>query len=286
MLLVHHDHAEVGKGREYGRAGANHDAYLPLPRQAPGVIALPVAQAAVQDGDILFEPCIEAAHCLRGQGNFGNQHDGGTVQGQYFFDSLQVDFRFTRTRNTVDEKGFISVVIQRPADSVQGALLFRIQAELVFRKGVRLHFGPPVRFRLETCDQPLLFKGVKHRFVGTMLLIEAGCRLFLFAVKQIQIYGGAARRLALQRLQRIIARNGRLHQAYPGFHQRRSAFFAEQNLFPYKPPLDQRAQAVAQSLTPGAGGNLSGSGGAAPVQGRHDGALPLGKPSFGDLLRG
>ncbi|OQC07028.1 MAG: hypothetical protein BWX80_01281 [Candidatus Hydrogenedentes bacterium ADurb.Bin101] len=218
MLLVHHDHAEVGKGREYGRAGTNYDAYLPLPRQAPGIIAFPIAQAAVQDGDILFEPCIKAAYRLGGQGNFGNQHDGGTVQGQYFFNSLQVDFRFTRTGNAVDEKGFISMVIQRPADSVQSVLLFRIQAELVFRKHVRLHLGPPVRFRLEACDQPLLFKRVKHRLVRTMLLVEAGCRLFLFAVEQVQIYGGATRRLALQSLQRVIVRNGRLHQANPGFH--------------------------------------------------------------------
>ncbi len=101
VLLVDDDDAKVAQRGEQGRAGAHHHLRLATLDEAPLVEALAHRQPRVQHGHLVAEARTEAAHRLRREGNFRNQHAGGLAGGQRGSNRAQVDLRFARTGDAV-----------------------------------------------------------------------------------------------------------------------------------------------------------------------------------------
>ena len=64
MLLVHNDDADIFQRSKDRRAGADDDAGLAAPDAAPFIIAFPIGQPAVENGNAVTEPGAETAHQL------------------------------------------------------------------------------------------------------------------------------------------------------------------------------------------------------------------------------
>ena len=75
VLLVDDDRAEVLERREDRRARADGDALLAALEREPRVVALAVAQRAVQHGDLVAEHGAEAIDGLRRERDLGHEHD-------------------------------------------------------------------------------------------------------------------------------------------------------------------------------------------------------------------
>ncbi len=104
VLLIDHNDAEAGEGREDGGTGADGDLHQTFANPPPSVISLTGRQPAVQDGDAGAEARVEAAHQLRGKGNFRDKHQRLPALLQHIFDGGQVNLCFTASRNTMEQK--------------------------------------------------------------------------------------------------------------------------------------------------------------------------------------
>ena len=105
VLLVHDDDAEFVDGREDGRARADDDARLASMDAVPFVVALAVAELAVEDGDGGAEAGGEALDGLGGEGDFGDENDGAAPFVERVGDALEEDLGLAARGDAVEEHG-------------------------------------------------------------------------------------------------------------------------------------------------------------------------------------
>ena len=75
MFLVHDDETEVPDGREDRAARSHHHARLARADTVPLVVALPVGERRVEDGDARAEASREPAHRLGRERDLGDEDD-------------------------------------------------------------------------------------------------------------------------------------------------------------------------------------------------------------------
>ena len=81
LLLVDDDQADLGQGREDGRAGPDHHPDLPAAQLAPEVELLPLRELVVPQGEGKGEALLEVADQLDGEGDLGHEYDRLAVRG-------------------------------------------------------------------------------------------------------------------------------------------------------------------------------------------------------------
>ena len=91
MLLVDHDQAEIGERQEQRRTGAHHHAHPALGDGAPGLAPLQAGQAGMPRRRHGAEAILEAFQPLRGEGDFGQQHQDLPAGGEGRCDGLEID---------------------------------------------------------------------------------------------------------------------------------------------------------------------------------------------------
>ena len=108
VLLIDDDEAEVFEGGKDGAAGADDDVGAAFMDFEPFVVALAIAEVAVEDGDAVLavgETGFEALDGLRGEADFGDQDEGGFAGGEHAGDGLQEDLGFAAAGDAVQEQG-------------------------------------------------------------------------------------------------------------------------------------------------------------------------------------
>ena len=164
VLLVHDDDAQVFERRKNRAARADDDPRGPAVDLVPLVVALAVGKVAVQDGDLFLhvrEPGFEPLDRLRGQRDFGDEHQRGAPVIDRLADRAQVDFGLPRTRDAEKQDRLRGGVRHRLLDRLQRNLLLGIQNQVrrgkeFFRVGIA---GEDRRF---DDDQPALFQHAKN----------------------------------------------------------------------------------------------------------------------------
>ena len=71
LLLVHDDHAQIGHGGEYGRAGAYGDGGFPVTDAAVGVQSLSCGQPRMDNGHLPTVAAVEDVEHLGGEADLG-----------------------------------------------------------------------------------------------------------------------------------------------------------------------------------------------------------------------
>ncbi len=91
VLLVDQNQAEVRRGGENSRAGADNDRRFAAPDAPPLLAALLGGQRGVQQRDLLPEGLVEQADGLRRQPDFGHQQNRGQASVEGLLHGCQVD---------------------------------------------------------------------------------------------------------------------------------------------------------------------------------------------------
>src|SRR5699024_9171374 len=100
---------------------------LALLQRPPGLIAFPVAQPAVQHDNIIAKNHIKTLDDLRGESNFGNQHQPALALLQCYPEGVNIDLRLATAGNTMQQEGVELVFIQRLTNLLKSLLLLFIQ---------------------------------------------------------------------------------------------------------------------------------------------------------------
>ena len=101
VLLVHQNQAELGHGREDGRAGADDDGRIATPDAPPLLAALFRGQRGVQQRDFVAKGRVQQADALRRQADLRNQQDGREAALQRPLHRGQIDGCFARAGDAV-----------------------------------------------------------------------------------------------------------------------------------------------------------------------------------------
>ncbi len=127
MLLIDDDDAELGEGREHRRAGADDDADLAADDGPPGIVALSIGKARMQNGDPGasrgLEPGAEAPHQLGGERNLGDEHQRPSPSLENAGDGLQIDFGLAAAGDAVQQKGGEAALLQNRLEGRKRLLL-------------------------------------------------------------------------------------------------------------------------------------------------------------------
>ena len=105
VLFVDNHQAEGAHGGEDGRARADDHLRFAAADAVPLVVALAIAQGAVEDGDDLAEAGGEAVDRLGGEGDLRHQDDGRAALGEGGGDGLHVDLGLARAGDAEEEDG-------------------------------------------------------------------------------------------------------------------------------------------------------------------------------------
>ena len=106
VFLIDHDEAEIFQGREDRAARADHDARPTGMDLVPFIMPFALGQMAVQHGDRVLhvgKTAFEPLDRLRGQRNLWNQNDSGASAVERGADRLQINFRFPRAGDAVEQ---------------------------------------------------------------------------------------------------------------------------------------------------------------------------------------
>ena len=103
MLLVHHDQAQVGEGQEQRAAGAHHHRRRPVRNGSPGDPPGAGGEVRVPHGRRHAEAGGEPLQPLRGQRDFGQQHQGLAAGGDAFGHGFQIDLGLARSRHAIQQ---------------------------------------------------------------------------------------------------------------------------------------------------------------------------------------
>ena len=119
VLFVDDDGAEVLERREHRRPRANGNALGATAQREPFVVALAVAQCAVQDGDAIAEDRAKAVDRLRRERDLGHQNDRRLAAlVDHAPQQLDVDQRLAAAGDAVKKKDFTGLAIRRRSDRV------------------------------------------------------------------------------------------------------------------------------------------------------------------------
>ena len=103
MLLVDHDQAGIGDGREDGRARPDADPGLARAQAAPLVVARAGRHPGMKQRDGVAEAPPEAIHRLGRQGDLRDEDDRAPPPRQRLPGRLQVDLRLARAGHAVEQ---------------------------------------------------------------------------------------------------------------------------------------------------------------------------------------
>ena len=103
VLLVEDDEAGSRQGDKQGRARADHERGVPGARGGPGLQPLTGRQPRVNDRGLQAEPLAKASQQLRGQADFGHQHQGLAAGLQHGLQQPQVNLGFAAAGHPVEQ---------------------------------------------------------------------------------------------------------------------------------------------------------------------------------------
>ncbi len=107
VLLVDDDHAGMGERGEDRRPRADHHGRLAAARGQPGTQTFLVGKPGVQHRDRHLKARPEAAHQLRREADFGDQHQGLAPGPQRVFDDVQVDLGLAAAGDALEQEGTV-----------------------------------------------------------------------------------------------------------------------------------------------------------------------------------
>ena len=127
MLLVDADETEIFHGCEECRARADDDLEFTRAESFPHGESRLFAKSAMQDGNLVTEARAKAVHELRRECNFWDEQDGALSAGEGMSRRVQVDFRLSRCRNSVEQEGASTPRIDGLIDRVDRSALVFVQ---------------------------------------------------------------------------------------------------------------------------------------------------------------
>ena len=131
VLLVHHDHPEVGHGGEDCRARSHRDPGLALPDPPPLVVALARRELAVEDGHGGAETRGRRAHEEGCERDLGDEDEGAPVLLEGGLDGSKVNLRFAAAGDPVQK--------ERAALARANGLEDRLEDLLLVFRGIDRH---------------------------------------------------------------------------------------------------------------------------------------------------
>ncbi len=175
VLLVHHDRPQIRQRGEEGRAGAHGDPLLAGPELTPGVVALAVREAGVEDGYLVPEAGPEAGHGLGREGDLGHQdHRPPSPPAHHLLQEFDVDERLPRPGHPVEEEGGRILRVGGRHQALQDAALGLGRREVRGRGRGPVGEGVPEHLLLLHGDDPLLLEASDHRPAELPLSAEVG----------------------------------------------------------------------------------------------------------------
>src|SRR5699024_6574929 len=111
-----------------GRSRTDGNTLLALLQGAPGLITFPVAQPAVQHGNIITKNHIKTLDDLWSKPDFGDQHQPALPLLQCYPEGVNIDLRLAAAGNTMQQEGVELVFIQRLTNLLKSLLLLFIQS--------------------------------------------------------------------------------------------------------------------------------------------------------------
>ena len=134
VFLIDNDEAEILKWREHCAARADHNLRAAGMDLVPFIVPLAFGQVAVQNGDCVLrfgETALEAFDRLRRERNLGDENDCCASAVDRGADRLQVNFRFARAGDAVEQnRARVIGRVERLDDFLQRACLFFVQDEV------------------------------------------------------------------------------------------------------------------------------------------------------------
>ena len=132
MLLIDDDQPETLHRRKDRRTRAHHHLRLPRSERQPTVEPFALAQMTVPHhtpvpGRDRLQPRAQSRHGLRGERHLGHEKDHAAARLERGVDRPQVDLRFTRTRNPVQQRHPKFPLPQTRRHRLDRRLLLRVQ---------------------------------------------------------------------------------------------------------------------------------------------------------------
>ncbi|MNV28193.1 hypothetical protein D3C71_1193770 [compost metagenome] len=124
VLFVDDDQAGVLHRCEQGRAGADNDVGLTVPRGQPGLEAFAVIDRRMDQRDTGIETLFEARQGLRAEVDFRDQHQRLLAGLEGFADQLQIDFGLAAAGDAGQQERVITV--EAGANRLIGGALLRV----------------------------------------------------------------------------------------------------------------------------------------------------------------
>ena len=105
MLLIHNDHADVGKWGKKCRSCADGNGDIPTQYTIPLVIPFARGKTTVENGNTLSEPGPEPSLHLCNQRDFRNKDNDGMLAVYRGFGQTQIDLCFAASGHTSQQIG-------------------------------------------------------------------------------------------------------------------------------------------------------------------------------------
>jgi hypothetical protein len=107
VRLVQHDKSQAGHWGEKSRPWPDDHIYLTTPHLLPDRIPMAKTQLAVYHTYSSRESRFKSAHGLRGETDFRHQYDGPASLCQGRFHSSQIELRFARSSDSMEQNGTV-----------------------------------------------------------------------------------------------------------------------------------------------------------------------------------
>ena len=120
VLLIDHDQAEVGVGQEQRRARPGDKLRLAFGDGGPGAGAPARRNLRMPFGRPHAEAQREAVEELPGERDLGHQDQGLPAGADRLGDRLEIDFRFARAGDAVDQRHRVSARLNRRGQRIRG----------------------------------------------------------------------------------------------------------------------------------------------------------------------
>ncbi|MNQ29815.1 50S ribosomal protein L31 [compost metagenome] len=189
MLLVDDDQAGMLERGEQRRAGADDDLRVALAGGLPGLQALAVGEARVQQGDARVEAAGEALEGLRAEVDLRDQHQRLPAGLQGLTDQLQVDLGLAAAGDPGQQAGVEAA--ETGTHRLEGAALFVVERQLRLQQPGAVVFGN-ARAAADHLDQALVVQQLEAVARQLELLEQV-------LVDAVRVLGEGRQRLALTR---------------------------------------------------------------------------------------
>ncbi len=133
MLLVEHDQPQVRRRGKNGAPRADDDLHLAARDPLPMPVPLRLAQMAVQHGH-LIEAGAEPLAGLRGEADFGHEHDRLPTEPHDLLNRLDVDLGLAAPRHAVNENRLVPLRIDRGEHRVERHALIVVKRVIGFAR--------------------------------------------------------------------------------------------------------------------------------------------------------